>query len=30
MMRPTAAGPIHVQVVLDWLAEVRARLASAK
>jgi hypothetical protein len=30
MMRPTTAGPIHVQVVLDWLAEVRARLASAK
>jgi hypothetical protein len=30
MMRPAAGGPIHVQVVLDWLAEVRARLASAK
>jgi eukaryotic-like serine/threonine-protein kinase len=30
MMRPVAAGPIHVQVVLDWLGEVRARLASTK
>jgi hypothetical protein len=30
MMRPAAGGPVHVQVVLDWLAEVRARLASAK
>jgi hypothetical protein len=30
MMRPVAAGPIHVQVVLDWLGEVRARLASMK
>ena len=24
------AGPIHVQVVLDWVAEVHARLATAK
>jgi hypothetical protein len=30
MMRPAAAGLIHVQVVLDWLAEVHARLATAK
>jgi Tol biopolymer transport system component len=30
MMRPAANTPIHVQVVLDWLAEVRARLATAK
>jgi hypothetical protein len=30
MLRPAAGGPIHVQVVFDWLAEVRARLASAK
>jgi eukaryotic-like serine/threonine-protein kinase len=30
MLRPAAAGPVQIQVVLDWLAEVRARLASAK
>lgn len=30
MMRPAASGPLQVQVVLDWLAEVRARLASAR
>jgi Tol biopolymer transport system component len=30
MMRPAAAGPVQVQVVLGWLAEVRARLASAR
>ena len=30
MMRPAATGPVQVQVVLGWLAEVRARLASAK
>ncbi len=30
MMRPAANTPIHVRVVLDWLAEVRARLATAK
>jgi len=28
--KPAAGSPIHVQAVLDWLAEVRARLASAK
>ena len=30
MMRPAATGPVYVQVVLDWLAEVRAGLAAAK
>jgi hypothetical protein len=31
MMRPAASGgPVQVQVVLDWLADVRARLASAQ
>lgn len=30
MMRPTASGPIHVQVVLDWLADLRSRLAAAR
>ena len=30
MMRPAATGPVQVQVVLDWLAEVRARLAAAR
>jgi hypothetical protein len=30
MMRPVTAGPIQVQVVLDWLSEVRARLASTE
>ena len=30
MMRPAATGPVQVQVVLDWLAEVRARLAGAR
>jgi len=30
MIRPVVTAPIDVQVVLDWLAEVRARLASAR
>jgi eukaryotic-like serine/threonine-protein kinase len=30
MMRPAASGPIQVQVVLDWLADVRSRLAAAR
>jgi Tol biopolymer transport system component len=30
MMRPAATGSIQVQVVLDWLAEVRSRLADAR
>ena len=30
MLRPAAAGPVQIQVVLDWLVEVRARLATAK
>jgi eukaryotic-like serine/threonine-protein kinase len=29
MMRPVSAGPIQVQVVLDWLSEVHSRLAQA-
>jgi hypothetical protein len=30
MMRPAANGPVYVQVVLDWLAEVRAAVAATK
>jgi Tol biopolymer transport system component len=30
MMRPAATGPVQVQVVLEWLAEVRSRLAAAR
>jgi hypothetical protein len=30
MMRPAASGPVQVQVALDWLADLRARLAAAK
>jgi hypothetical protein len=30
MMRPAATEPVQVRVVLDWLAEVRSRLADAK
>ncbi|HXW06413.1 MAG TPA: protein kinase [Vicinamibacterales bacterium] len=30
MMRPAATGPIQVQVVLDWLAGVRSRLAEGR
>ena len=30
MMRPAASGAVQVEVALDWLADVRARLAAAK
>jgi hypothetical protein len=30
MMRPVGAGPVQVHIVLDWLSEVRSRLAGAR
>lgn len=30
MMRPAGSRQVHVQVVFDWLAEVRARLAAGR
>jgi hypothetical protein len=30
MMRPAGSSQVHVQVVFDWLAEVRARLAAVR
>lgn len=30
MMRPAASGAVQVEVALNWLADVRARLAAAK
>jgi hypothetical protein len=30
MMRPAGSSQVHVQVVFDWMAEVRARLAAGR